>query len=129
MESLIKVFGARAVIHLRYEGGLQSPAGRLSSGLMVPIFRVEHRESPPHDLAGSLEVLGWELWLEEASNEKSFQYSLRMETEHSFQEAFDNDMHDLSPWLARYVSLVCDVESLVSGTRIVFRQGKPRRLD
>jgi hypothetical protein len=96
---------------------------------MLPDFQLSEREEPPHDVLGSLEALGWELWLERISVVSSYQYSLRMETEHSLDESVNDQMHDLSPWLARYVSSICGVEALVSGTQVIFSHGKPRRLD
>lgn len=128
MESLISVFGAKASIHLRYEGDLQSLAAKLSSALMLPSFKVGQREDPPYDVMGSLEALGWELWLERTNSGRSFQYSLRMETEHSLEESFNDRMYDLSPWLARYVSSILDVDALVSESRVVFSHGKAREL-
>jgi hypothetical protein len=128
MEHPIKIFGAKASIHMRYDGDIQSLAAKLSSGLMLPDFKIGPREDPPHDVLGSVEALAWELWLERDESIESFQYSLRMETEDAFDEIIGNRMHDLSPWLARYVSKICKVDSLVSGTRIVFRQGKPGEL-
>jgi hypothetical protein len=66
---------------------------------------------------GSLEVLGWELWLEPQHERISFTHVLKMETEHCVKESFAGDMHDLSPWLARFISEICGVESLAKDFR------------
>ena len=71
-----------------------------------------------------MEVLGWDLWLAPAEDSRQFQYSLRMETEHSTMEIAKGDMHDLSPWLARYISAICGVDALVSGTQTMISHGE-----
>lgn len=129
MEPPIKVFGAKASIHIAYDGDLPSLAARLSTALTHLDFEIGPRETHPHDIMGSAELLGWELWLESTNPIKAFRYSLKMETEHSLEESFNDDMHDLSPWLARYVSSLCDLEVLISGTNAVFSRGKQRVLD
>lgn len=127
-ERLIKIFGAKAAIHVRFSDDLRSLANKLAVGLMLPEFRIEPREDPPHDEMGSVEALGWEVWLEKTDTVQSFQYTLKMETTHSLEESFHDQMHDLSPWLARYVSSICNTETLVSGTQVMFSRGKPERL-
>jgi hypothetical protein len=129
MGVIMKIFGAKASIHLRYEGDLASLAAKLSAAMIMPAFQVGHRESPPHDLMASSEALGWELWLEQTSAVQSFHYLLRMQTEHSVEESFNDQMHDLSPWLARYVSSICNVEVLVTGARVVFSRGTAKHLE
>lgn len=120
------VFGAKAAIHIGYTGDLPSLATKLAMGLILPEFNIGEREDPPHDLMGSMEVLGCELWLERKETDPRFPYSLTLETEHALEESFHGKMHDLSPWLARYVSAMCDLDVLVSGTRTVFVQGRPQ---
>lgn len=122
----LKVYGAKAAIYISFEGDLPSLASKLSAALLVSDFDVGPREIPPHDIMASGEYLGWELWLEQRQQEMPFQYSLRMQTEHSLAESFNDDMHDLSPWFARYVSLVCNVETLAAGTDVVFSCGEQR---
>jgi len=128
-EQLIKIFGAKAAVHVRFSGELRSLASKLAAGLMLPEFSIQPREAPPHDEIGSVEALGWEVWLEKSDAVQSFQYTLKMETTHSLEESFHDQMHDLSPWLARYVSSICKTETLISGTQIVFSRGNPERLD
>lgn len=129
MDPALKVFGAKASVHIAYDGDLPSLAAKLSIALTHVDFEIGPREIHPHDIMASAELLGWELWLESTNPIKAFRYSLKMETEHSLEESFNNDMHDLSPWLARFVSSLCDLEVLVSGTNTVFSLGKQLRLD
>jgi len=129
MEPLIKVIGAKALIYLRYPEDIYSLASMLSVGLQLPEFRVETRESPPHDLTGMAEALGWEVWLDHTDAVRSFQYSLAMETS-NVQELLDkSQMYDLSPWLAKYVSRICKVDAFVGGTKIVFCRGIAKQMD
>lgn len=106
------VYGARASLLLSYDGPIEALAGTLSSGLKTPPFDIEAREDPPYDPVGSLEVLGTELWLE-SSGRTDYQYELRAETQHCLEESFTDQMHDLSLWLARYVSTICGIDTLV----------------
>ena len=124
----MKVFGGRASIYLRYEGDIQALAQKLSKGLMLPDFEIAPSEWPPYQVVGSVEALGWELWLEHDQTVKSFNYALKMETEHSETESFNGQMHDLSPWLARYISAICRVEALVKGSQIMFSGGEAKLL-
>ncbi|MDB5105340.1 MAG: hypothetical protein JWP91_3029 [Fibrobacteres bacterium] len=112
----IPVFGARAAIRMRFTGDIKDLASKLASGLMLPEFRIGPREDPPHDVLGLAEALGWEVWLEHGPDNASYPYSLKMETSDSFREISSNRMHDLSPWLARYVSSVCKIESLIGSS-------------
>lgn len=128
MTSLLQVFGAKARINLKHEGDIRSLAAKLSKGLILPDFKIETREDPPHDVVGSLEVMAWEMWLERDTSIDSFHYSLSMETEDCLEEISRRQMHDISPWLARFVSKICRIDSLVSGTRIAFVDGKQEEL-
>jgi|SRR6267142_3357309 len=98
---------------------------KLSKGLVIRDFIIENREDPPHDLMGSAEALGWEIWLEKTDPIPTFKFSLTMNTEDVVKELFRGQMYDLSPWLARFVSKICNVDSLVSGTKVVFKGRKP----
>jgi len=106
-----EVYGARALVYLKYDGGIRSLADKLSTGLVIPDFCVETREEAPHDLVGSCEAFGLEAWLESSTEVTGFAFSFKMETEHSLEESFNDRMHDLSLWLARYIFSICEVET------------------
>ena len=42
-----------------------------------------------------------------------FSFMLNIETEHSLNESFNDKMYNLSPWLARFIAEICDIESYV----------------
>ncbi len=111
MESPTQIFGAKAAILIRYAGDIHALAAKLSKGLMIPDFDIGPREYPPHDIQGSAEALGWEIWLGQNIPDEPHQFSLRMETEDSFGEISKNQMHDISPWLARFVARICKVDA------------------
>ena len=106
------VFGAAARIAIRFDGTLEQLAENLAEALNLKSFNVEPDQDPPHKLIGSAEALGWEMWLEEDLENSPHRFRLRMETEHSMKEAFDGNMHDLSPWFAKLISTLCRVETL-----------------
>lgn len=110
MTSNKSVFGARAEVFLKFDGRLELLAGTLSEGLVHVPFNVGLREEPPYDSIASCEALGFEIWLEQSSVGV---FRLRFETEHCLEESFHDQMHDLSLWLARYVSSICEVDALV----------------
>jgi len=103
----LQVFGAVASVCIRFDGSLQALADKLSAALNIGSFRVEASEHPPHTDIGSAEALGWELWLEAGNTVGEF--NLRGETEHAVEEVFHGRMHDLSPWLARFLAMMCDL--------------------
>jgi len=111
MKKDLPIFGVKAEVLLKFEGELNSLADKLSDGFVHVPFEVEPREVPPYDIVGSCEALGFEIWLEEIGVKDSWQYRFRMEIEHCIEESFNDQMHDLSLWLARYITSICGVEA------------------
>lgn len=104
-----EVYGAFASVQICFKGTLQNLADRLSAALNIRDFSVNSNEYPPYDDIGSAEALGWELWLE-AVNSDIGVFNLRLETEHAVEEAFHGRMYDLSPWLARFLAMICNLD-------------------
>jgi hypothetical protein len=102
------VFGAFAAVRIHFDGSLQALADKLGVALNIGGFSVNPSEYPPHNEVGSAEALGWELRLEETLTDAGA-FSLRLETEHAVEEVFHGRMHDLSPWLARFLATMCDL--------------------
>jgi hypothetical protein len=102
-----EVFGASASVCIRFEGHLKALADKLAEALNIRGFRVEPSEYPPYNEIGSAEALGWELWLE--AGQTMGEFNLRLETEHAVEEVFHGRMHDISPWLARFLAMMCDL--------------------
>lgn len=103
----VQVFGAFAFVRIRFEGHLKALADKLAEALQIGGFRVEPSEYPPHNESGLAEALGWQLWLEPSQTMGEF--NLRLETEHAVEEVFHGRMYDLSPWLARFLAMMCDL--------------------
>jgi hypothetical protein len=108
-----EVFGAFASVRIRFDGNLRSLADQLSTALNIGNFNIEPSEYPPHNEIGSTEALGYELWLEAVSDQAGT-FNLRLETEHAVEEVFHGRMYDLSPWLARLLAMMCDLDVVPS---------------
>jgi hypothetical protein len=106
-----KISGAFARIIINYKGTLEQLAVVLAEALGLKPFVVETGEDPPHGEVAYAEALGWELWLKIASGSPSQNFSLRIETEHSFDEIIEGRMYDLSPWFSRLVTTLCEVDA------------------
>ena len=102
------VFGAYASVCIHFDGTLKSLASKLSAALDIRGFDVNVDEYPPHNEIGSAGALGWELWLEATDAEG--QFVLEARTTHAVEEIFHGRMHDLSPWFARFLAMMCDLE-------------------
>lgn len=108
-----KIFGAQAKVFMRYEGGIEALSKVISKGLILPDFSVESREDPPYDLTGSGETLGFEIWLNETNLIPGYSFVIEMRTEISNDELSLGQMHDLSLWLGRFISKICDIDTCV----------------
>lgn len=108
-----EIFGAKALVYLKYDGDINSLADELSKGLVLPSFSLETKKDTPHDLFGSCEAFGFEGWLESSEEISGFGYTFKIETEHSLEESFNDKMHDLSLWLARYIFSICEIQTFV----------------
>jgi hypothetical protein len=106
------VFGAYVCVWIRYEGTLEQLASNLATALNLKSLVVEPSDDPPHDKMGMAEAFGWEVWLQADSEHPPYNFRLRMETEDSITESFEGRMHDLSPWFARFLMTLCDIEAL-----------------
>ncbi len=113
MNCVEKVFGAKALIYLKTNQDIQKISIALSKGLILPEIEIAPAEYPPYDLSGSCEALGFELWLEKTDKIDGLHYSLKIETEYSIIESFEDQMHDLSQWLARYISKICNIDTFI----------------
>src|SRR4051812_16743914 len=103
-----EVYGAFASVHIRFDGKLRDLAERVGRAFNIGGLNVERSEFEPYDEIGSAEALGWEVWLQARPGESGL-FDLRLATEHATDEAFHGRMHDLSPWLARFVAMMCDL--------------------
>lgn len=106
----MEIYGARALVGLVYDGEMRELGEKLSKRLMIPEFYLETHPEPPHEWSGSCEALGSTIWLEYWEGAE-YDYQIKVETGDSLKEIFSNRMHDLSPWLARYITKLCGIEA------------------
>lgn len=117
-----EIFGAKANVFLNYDNNINALAARLNKGLIVDIW-VENREQPPYEPTGMGEALGMELWLNSSDAIPGYTYTLELRTGVCLEEDMNGQMHDLSLWLARFITKICDIETLVlcDGDKVVFK--------
>lgn len=108
-----EIYGARAIVYIKYKGDIYSLADKLSESLIIKNLDIETDEYPPHNLVGMFEGYGFEGWLERSEGKTNdFDYVFRMETLDCFEEIAGNRMYNLSPWLARLICTLCKLEAL-----------------
>ncbi|BAH42755.1 hypothetical protein BBR47_17780 [Brevibacillus brevis NBRC 100599] len=115
MQMADKVYGAYSKVFIQYEGSLQDLGSKIEKGLNIPEIRYENMEDEPYDLVGYYEVLGFEVELRSIHDSEKwpdYQYFLGVTTTDSFQEVFNDQMFDISLWMARYISLSCEVTTM-----------------
>tara|TARA_Y100000768_G_scaffold377274_1_gene350290 strand:+ start:314 stop:712 length:399 start_codon:yes stop_codon:yes gene_type:complete len=110
---MIQFYGVKAQVYLKYEGDIENLSQKISLGMILPNFSFDTDMEPPHEVFGYCEALGFEICLRKYMESKDYTYSLTLETELSIKESFNGQMHDISPWLARFISKICEIESCI----------------
>ena len=108
-----QIFGAEALVYLKFDGKLKELAIKIAAGLILQKFYMKSDPDPPHDETALGEGLGFEIWLNHSKEIEGYQYSIKIQTGMSHDEIFNDRMHDLSLWLAGYISTICEIESFV----------------
>ena len=125
---MLKFFGAKAQIFLKYNGDIKSLAEKITKHLILPEIYFDNYEEPPYDIFGTGETLGFEYFLEKCTDIMGFPFLFTIETEDSIKEMVSGQMHDLSPWLARFFSKICKIDSLIinseNSSHILFVNGE-----
>lgn len=109
----MQVYGVKAKVYIKYFGEMDSLSKIIAEGMILPNFYFETNDEPPHELSGHCETLGFSLWLIKSTEFMDFNYVFELETNESLQESFHDHMHDISPWLSRYLSKICKIESSI----------------
>ena len=109
----MKLFGAQASVYIKTPLEIEAVALILADNFQLEDFEVVSSEWPPYEKIASFEVMGFEGDLENY-DENGYQFHFSLTTEHSFQEIFDGNMHDLSPWLARFIHEICKFDVGIS---------------
>ncbi|WP_299468682.1 hypothetical protein [uncultured Gimesia sp.] len=104
------VYGAYICVLIRFEGNLEQLGTKLSEALQLSPFYFKPDQDPPHIQVGYAESLGWELFLEVDTENSPFNYRFSMETQICYSELDEGKMHDLSPWFARFLKIITNIE-------------------
>ncbi|WP_411349028.1 hypothetical protein [Paenibacillus sp. WLX2291] len=118
-------YGAYAKVFIQYNGSLQELGSNIERGLDTTALRFDTTEDEPHDLVGYVESFGFEIELKKVQKQthlSDYQYILSAFTMDSFQEIYDDRMFDISLWMARYISLVCKLTTMVEHSNKRTRQ-------
>ena len=108
-----RIFGAKALVHLKFDGNLKKLSKKISDDLNLPKFFMKSDPDPPHDISAYCGCLGFDIVLSEVDGGGDHSFVLTIRTEHSLQEEWHDQMHDLSPWFARFLTVICDIETNV----------------
>lgn len=106
----MKYNGARAKVYLKFNGTIEELSKLLSKGLIISDFFFDTNEDPPHEVTGQSEALGFSIWLNKAVGINGYDFVLELETNMCLEETFNDLLCDISPWLSKYISEICDLE-------------------
>lgn len=114
MQNVLQVNGAFSKIFIQYEGSLKDLGDKMENELNIPEFRYENMDDEPYGLVGYSETLGFEIEIKAISSDKwsHYHYTFEAITTDSFQEIYSDRMFDISLWMARYISLICEITTL-----------------
>lgn len=107
------IYGAKGRIFVKSSDDMKELSAKISKGLILHDFIVEHSQDPPYELTGSCEALGFQIWLNKSDIVNGYNYIFEMESSLSDDELSSGQMYDLSLWLGRFVSIICDLDTCV----------------
>ncbi len=109
------VYGASGKVYIQFSGTIEELANLISDKLCIPKLRLENREDEPYDIVGYSETMGFEITLQATSKvniPSDYNFMIEAITQDCFRELFNDCMHDISHWLARYLTLLCECNVL-----------------
>lgn len=106
-----EIFGAKAKVYIKFDGDLIELGEKLSSGLQLPEFYVKTDMDFPHKRLAMTEAFGIESTLTEVTLKGKWTHIFEFSTMHSLTESANDNMHDLSNWLARYIVDICSLDA------------------
>ena len=110
-------YGAYANLFIRFEKNIHELVRKLEKGLELKELRIENQEYEPYNPIAYSEVLGFEMEVVELKENQEwpgYNYLMAVVTSDSLKEIVNKHMHDLSLWMARYVTVACGITTLVS---------------
>lgn len=109
-----EVFGVRGKVLIKSEHELSTVAEKIFRKLFQVDFYLDSDMDLPHAETAMAEAMGFELWLSPIARSDGYTYELKMETGYCHTEVMNNRMHDFSPWLARYLQDIGEIETLAA---------------
>jgi hypothetical protein len=103
-----EIYGVKANLLIDFNGALPELSSLISKNLNIPQFVIDTDQDSPHRPFGTIECLGFEIWLHQTTEYEGYNFILSMETQNCLDELTNNRMHDISIWFSNYVQLVCD---------------------
>jgi hypothetical protein len=115
MQQLSKIWGVKATVFLKYEKGIKDLAKKLTTEMQLPEVVIDTDQDYPHEIFGTCEFMGFEIWIKKSTKYEGFSFVLELETMLYLDLGIDkNDRHDISPWLAEFISRISDIDSRIS---------------
>lgn len=109
----MQIYGVKAKAYINYSETIHHLSEIIAKRMILPEFYFKTDMDPPHELVGHCEAMGFSLWLYAATTFTGFNYVLELETNSSFSEIVNGHMHDISPWLVRYLYKIGGIESAI----------------
>lgn len=109
-----KLFGAKAMVYLKYADEMTELAKKLSAKLEIPEIYLDTDIDPPHDVFGMSETLGFEIWLHKSTKIEGFNFEIEIRTDMEHSDFMECELFDLSPWFAREISRRCNIETYIT---------------
>ncbi len=105
------LFGAKALVYLKYDGEMEELARLLSDKMEIPEIYFDTDMDSPHEVFGMGGALGFQFWLNKSTEIEDFNFEVAIETSMEPRDRFDNELFDLSPWFAKEISRSCEIET------------------
>lgn len=123
--------GVKAQVYIKYEGSVKDLTKKISKIMILPDFSFDTEPISPYREFSFCECLGFELWIENSTKICGYDFLFRLESQLSLEESFYNKIHDISLWLARYLSVVSEMEYVViiNSNLYTFKKGEYNKVD
>ena len=115
MAKQLQPHGAKALVHIKYEGDLKKLAVEIEGSLNIPSFWYKTDMDYPYQETAMSECMGFELWLNESKVIKGYPFVIEVQsTAINGNLEFHSTKHDISKWFSNYLSFSCDFETCIA---------------
>jgi hypothetical protein len=122
------IWGVKAKVYFKANEELESLAKKIEKGLVLAEFTIDTDQDPPHEEFGMTESAGFVIWLHKERAKKDFSFVFEVESSCISEAVFDDRMHDVSLWMAKYISINCGISAFVvvdEAVIVEFKDGIP----